>query len=473
MKAPGPTKPATATAGECSSSNPPGNPLADPDDHRNGHRGSSSTTPTESGIATPAPRMTGSDRGENGEPPECADSDEVALAPFPFQEEIIAWALARDCAALFCDTGLGKALMQLKWARARHEQTDGRVLILAPLAVAAQTEREAVKFGIPGVAAVRRPSDSDAPILITNYDRFHLFRDGSYSAIVLDESSILKSVDSKTRDELTKWAKKIRYRLCCTATPAPNDHTELGNHAEFLGQMTRSQMLGEFFVHNENEMSVQHWRLKGHAVEAFWRWVAGWGIAVRRPSDLGYQDDGYILPPLKLVHEWLGDARVSDDRLFAVEARTLDERRAARLSSTDDRVAACAAAVALEPEEPWIIWCDYNRESEALTRAIPGAVEVKGPDSAEKKEQALMDFASGKTRVLVTKPSICGFGSTGSTAPASPSSGYPTATSSGIRRSGAAGASARNVLSKSSYSRAKPNESSSTTSNGKRRRPKG
>lgn len=320
----------------------------------------------------------------------------MRLEPFPFQKEIIEWSLARDCSAIFADTGLGKALMQLKWATARHEQTGGRVLILAPLAVAAQTEREALKFGINGVAAVRHPADSDAPIIVTNYDRFHLFQDEPWAAIVLDESSILKSVDSKTRDTLTKWAKPIRYRLCCTATPAPNDHTELGNHAEFLGAMTRSQMLGEFFVHDEAEMSVQHWRLKGHAVEAYWRWVAGWAIAVRRPSDLGYEDDGYILPPLKLVHEWLGDARVSDDRLFAVEARTLDERRSARLSSTDDRVAACARAVALEPDEPWIIWCDYNRESEALTKAIPGAVEVRGSDTPEYKETALLWFSGAK-----------------------------------------------------------------------------
>lgn len=334
----------------------------------------------------------------------------ILLKPFPFQEEIIVWSLTRDRCAIFADTGLGKALMQLRWAQERHRQTGGRVLILAPLAVAAQTEREAAKFGISGVAAVRRASDSGAPILVTNYDRLHLFRNEQWAAIVLDESSILKSVDSKTRDELTKWARTIRYRLCCTATPAPNDHTELGNHAEFLDVMTRSQMLGEFFVHDENEMSVQHWRLKGHAREAFWRWVASWAIAVRRPSDLGYQDDGYLLPPLKLVHEWLGDARVSEDRLFGVEARTLDERREARLASTDDRVAACARAVALEPDEPWIIWCDYNRESDALRKAIPGAIEVRGSDTPESKEKALLDFTAGAIKVLVTKPTICGFG---------------------------------------------------------------
>jgi hypothetical protein len=309
------------------------------------------------------------------------------LRPFPFQEEIIEWALARDRCAIFADTGLGKAIMQLRWASDRADQTGGRVLILAPLAVAAQTEREAAKFGIAGVAAVRHPDDSEAPIVVTNYERLHLFRDREWAALVLDESSILKSVDSKTRDDLTRWARTIRYRLCCTATPAPNDHTELGNHAEFLGMMTRSQMLGEYFVHDEAQMSVQHWRLKGHAREAFWRWVASWALAVRRPSDLGYDDAGYLLPPLRLVHEWLGDARVSEDRLFAVEARTLDERREARLASTDDRVEATMRAVMAEPDEPWIVWCDYNRESSALAKAIPGAVEVSGSDKPERRSR--------------------------------------------------------------------------------------
>ena len=334
----------------------------------------------------------------------------MTLSHFPFQADILKWALERDRCAIFADTGLGKALMQLEWASAIQPRHGGRTLILAPLAVARQTEREAKKFGIEGVAAVRHPADSDDPILVTNYERLHLFQDREWGALVLDESSMLKSVDSKTRDWLTTWAKPIRYRLCCTATPAPNDHTELGNHAEFLGVMTRQQMLGEFFVHDEDQVAVQHSRLKCHAQRAFWQWVAGWAIAVRRPSDLGHDDDGYLLPPLKLIHEWLGDGRVDVDRLFPVEARTLDERREARLASTDDRVAACATAIALEPDEPWIIWCDYNRESEALAKAIPGAVEIRGSDTPERKEQALLDFSEGRLKILVTKPTIAGFG---------------------------------------------------------------
>ena len=337
--------------------------------------------------------------------------DAAVAALFPFQREIVEWALDRERCAIFADTGLGKAIMQLKWAHATQRHTGGRVLILAPLAVARQTEREAQKFSVDGVEAVRHPDDSDAPILVTNYERLHLFRDREWSALVLDESSILKSVDSKTRDDLTRWAASIRYRLCCTATPAPNDHTELGNHAEFLGVLTRAQMLGTYFVHDEQNVAVQRWRLKGHALEAFWRWVAGWAIAARRPSDLGYDDDGYILPPLNIGYEWLEDGRDAlDGQLFPTEAHTMEERRRARLASTSERVAACAATVAAEPDEPWIIWCDYNRESEALTKAIPGAVEVRGPDSPESKEQALIDFAEGRIRVLVTKPTICGFG---------------------------------------------------------------
>ncbi len=333
------------------------------------------------------------------------------LGLFPFQREIVEWALDRERCAIFADTGLGKAIMQLRWAAATQRNAGGRVLIFAPLAVAAQTEREAQKFGIEGVAAVRAPEDSDAPILVTNYERLHLFRDLEWCALVLDESSILKSVDSRTRDDLTRWAASIRYLLCCTATPAPNDHTELGNHAEFLGVLTRAQMLGTYFVHDEQNVAVQRWRLKGHAHEAFWRWVAGWAIAVRRPSDLGYSDDGYILPPLETDYEWVGDGRTAGDgQLFPVEVSTLNERREARLASTDERVQRCAAAVLAEPDEPWIVWCDYNRESEALARAIPGAVEIRGSDTAEKKEQALVDFSQGRIRVLVTKPSIAGFG---------------------------------------------------------------
>jgi hypothetical protein len=332
------------------------------------------------------------------------------LSLFPFQREIVEWALDRERCAIFADTGLGKAAMQLRWAHANHRETDGRVLVLAPLAVARQTEREAEKFAIPGVAAVRHPAETRAPIVVTNYERLHLFQEEEWAALVLDESSILKSVDSRTRDELTKWAAQIRYRLCCTATPAPNDHTELGNHAEFLGVLTRAQMLGTYFVHDEQNVAVQRWRLKGHAHEAFWRWVAGWAIAARRPSDLGYDDDGYLLPPLEIDYTWLGDGRTDDERLFAVEASTLEERRHARLASTDDRVAACAAAVAADPHESWIVWCDYNRESEALARAIPDAVEIRGSDTPERKEQALIDFSEGRIRVLVTKPSIAGFG---------------------------------------------------------------
>lgn len=329
---------------------------------------------------------------------------------FPFQADILAWSLERERCAVFADTGLGKAHMQLRWAAEIADRTGSRVLVLAPLAVARQTEREADKFAIEGAAAVRDPGETDAPIVVTNYDRLHLFENEEWAGLVLDESSILKSIDSRTRDKLTKWGAQIPYRLCCTATPAPNDHTELGNHAEFLGVMTRAQMLGQFFVHDENQVAVQKWRLKGHAQRLFWEWVASWAIAVRRPSDIGHADDGYLLPPLKVHHHWLDvDIEPDEGQLFATDALTLEERRRARLESTGDRVAACASMVAAG-RDPWIVWCDYNRESEALAAAIPDAVEVRGSDPPGKKERALIDFSEGRTRVLVTKPSIAGFG---------------------------------------------------------------
>jgi hypothetical protein len=257
--------------------------------------------------------------------------------------------------------------------------------------------------------AVRHPDESDAPILVTNYERLHLFRDHEWSALVLDESSILKSVDSKTRDDLTRWARTIRYRLCCTATPAPNDHTELGNHAEFLGVLT-GRRCSAVLRPRRADVAVQHWRLKGHAHEAFWRWVASWAIAVRRPSDLGYDDDGYPAAARRRARVGRRRARPTTDRLFAVEAHTLEERREARLASTDDRVAGVRRRViAAEPDEPWIVWCDYNRERGAR-EGDPRRRRGARLDPPERKEQALIDFAEGRTRVLVTKPTIAGFG---------------------------------------------------------------
>jgi hypothetical protein len=329
---------------------------------------------------------------------------------FPFQKAGVSWALRRGKAALFFDTGLGKTRCELEWAAKVVAETGGDVLILTPLAVAPQTAREAAKMGVP-VTVCRSGEDVRPGVNITNYDRLHLFSPGAFAGIVLDESSILKSFTGATRKALTEFAATIPYRLCCTATPAPNDHTEIGTHAEFLGVMTRTEMLATYFCHDGGK--TQDWRLKGHAVRDFWRWVASWALACRRPSDLSdaFSDAGYDLPPLNVVEHVTDSAGEAEDgRLFAVEAVTLTEQRGARRESLTDRVARLAAVVNAEPAEPWILWCDLNAEGDALTAAIPGAVQVTGSDSTEAKERALTDFAEGRVRVVVSKASICGHG---------------------------------------------------------------
>jgi hypothetical protein len=328
---------------------------------------------------------------------------------FPFQRDIVKWALRRGRAALFEECGLGKSRQALEWSRVVCGHTRGDVLILTPLAVAEQFVREGAAIGVP-VRHCRTEADLTTGINVTNYERLHHFNPEMFAGIVLDESSILKSQDSKTRTALIAAFADTPYRLCCTATPAPNDHLELGNHSQFLGIMTQPEMLSMFFVHDGGE--TQKWRLKGHARDEFWRWVCSWAICVTAPSMLGYSNDGYDLPPLRM-HEHIVDCDAEMARaagmLFAFEARTLNEQRAARRASLGARVAKAAKLVTGNAEQ-WLVWCDLNSESAALADAIPGAVEVKGSDSDRHKEQAVVDFIDGRIRVLVTKPSICGFG---------------------------------------------------------------
>lgn len=324
----------------------------------------------------------------------------------PHQDALAQWALRRGKAAIFADTGLGKTRMQLAWADQVHKHANVPVLILAPLAVAAQTVSEGADIGIK-VTQIFNGDQSTSGIDICNYDRLHLIDATKYGAVVLDESSIIKHHNTKTLQHLLDAFKATPYKLCATATPAPNDWTELGTHAEFLGVCSRVEMLSEYFCHDGAETQV--WRLKGHAKNAFWRWVSSWGAMLRRPSDLGFDNNAYDLPPLN-VHEHTVHAEHSaNGMLFAMEAQTLSERRDARRSSVDARVKDCAAMVNSQ-NEPWIVWCELNTESEMLTKAISGAVEVTGSMDTAKKEQALYDFAAGKIRVLVTKPSIAGFG---------------------------------------------------------------
>ena len=334
----------------------------------------------------------------------------------PFQVDLTRWALRRGRAAIFAGTGLGKTLMQLSWADIVAKETKGRVLILTPLAVAQQTVAEAAKFGIEGVAYAIDREHQQTRIVITNYDRFDKFNPADFSAIVLDESSIIKAHDSKTRKVLIAACKNIPYRLCCTATPAPNDWTELGNHSEFLGVMSEKEMLSMYFVHDgsvraKEDIGGDGWRLKRHAEDAFWKWVASWAAVVRHPADLGYDEPGYDLPAL-VRHQITVKTQEPEDGevLFVKEARTLQERLAARRSSINERVAAAADIVNASPDRPWLVWCNLNSESDMLTKAIPESLEVKGSDHRDQKAERLLGFVEGKPRVLVSKPSIAGFG---------------------------------------------------------------
>lgn len=341
----------------------------------------------------------------------------------PFQAAIVRWALRLGRAAIFAGTGLGKTSMQLVWALAIHLHTGKPVLILTPLAVSHQTVAEAAKFGVEGVAYAADPSEITTPLVATNYDRIDHFDLSRFGGVVLDESSIIKSHEGKTRRELTERCKVIPYRLCCTATPAPNDYVELGQHAEFLGVMTAKEMLATWFVHdgsgratnvgNHGGKPVADWRLKRHAERDFWRWVSTWAVMIRKPSDIGFSDDGYDLPPLikrqiTVPVEYIPDAETGT--LFQLQARTLSERIGARRDSVDARVKAAAEIVNAAPDRPWLIWGNLNAETEALAKLIPDAVEVRGPDKPRLKTKRLLGFLTGEPRVLVSKPSIAGFG---------------------------------------------------------------
>lgn len=335
--------------------------------------------------------------------------DSLHFALFDYQADITRWALHLGKAAIFADCGMGKTLMQLEWAR--HASAKGQCLIIAPLAVAQQTVAEGEKFNIP-VKYVRHQCEVDGEhdyrIFITNYEMAHHFSPASFNAVVLDESSILKGQYSKTRQELTANWQNTPFRLACTATPAPNDYVEIGNHAEFLGICSSSDMLTNFFIHDSADCKAA-WRLKGHAQSEFWKWMASWAVMIRKPSDLGYDDAGFILPPLSIEQVSIDVANADQQYLFSMQAQTLQERIKARRDSIADRVSACADLVNSTPGH-WLVWCNMNAESEALTKAINGAVEVKGSDKPEVKEARLNGFARGEFRVLVSKPSIAGFG---------------------------------------------------------------
>jgi superfamily II DNA or RNA helicase len=340
--------------------------------------------------------------------------DEINSNLFPFQKAITAWALRKGRAAIFADCGLGKTPMQLIWARHIVQETNKKVLILTPLAVSAQTIREGEKFGVE----CKRSHDGSTPcdITVTNYEQLHKFDSGEFSGIVCDESSILKSFDGARRNEITHFMRRIPYRLLATATAAPNDYIELGTSSEALGYFGHIDMLNRFFVNEQNNSAARRfygeapkWRFKGHGETPFWRWVTSWARAGRDPSDFGFDDDRFRLPPLHEKKHLVEITTPPDGMLFNLPAVTLHEQRAERKRTITERCERAAALVA-DTDEPALVWCHMNAEGDLLEKIIPDAVQVSGSDSNDVKEERLLAFADGQVRVLVTKPKIGAWG---------------------------------------------------------------
>ena len=334
--------------------------------------------------------------------------EEMSSLLFDWQKLIIRWSLQKGRAAILADCGLGKTFLQLEWARYVHMYTKEPVLILAPLAVAQQSQLEGKKIRVR-VKICQRGEDIINGINITNYEKLHKFDCSLFSGIVLDESGILKNFAGTTRNQLIESFCNTPYRLCCTATPSPNDYTELGNHSEFLGVMTRSEMLSMFFVNDTKDTG--NWRLKGHVRDnKFWEWLSSWAIMMRSPSDIGFSDEGYILPNLNIVEKIIDTkVKLKPGELLPGVAVTMDERRKARKESLTDRVRE-ASSMVNSSKEKWLLWCNLNDESAQCAKSIRDAVEVTGSDKVAKKEKSLMDFSAGKIKCLVTKPSIAGHG---------------------------------------------------------------
>jgi hypothetical protein len=334
----------------------------------------------------------------------------------PHQAHSVEFALRAGSAALFLDTGLGKTLCALEWGRVIVGHTGKPVLMLAPLAVSAQHEREAIKFGIDA-KAVREGSEISGPrVYITNYERLHKFDASIFSGVILDESSVLKAMMGKTARALIETFSETPYRLACTATPAPNDHAELGMHSEFLGALSQSQMLTRWFIHDS--MDTGTWRLKGHAVEPFWSWVASWSRCLSMPSDLGLDDTGYDLPPLQVQRHLIkadtttdtGAEKEGQFRLFRIPDVSATSIHKEKRLTTNERAKVIADLVKAEPAESWIIWTDTDYEADAVAALLPDAVEVRGSMSPDAKEAGLIAFSSGAERVIITKPSVAGYG---------------------------------------------------------------
>lgn len=336
---------------------------------------------------------------------------------FPFQAHLVEWALRKGRAALFADCGMGKTLMQLIWADNVYRHTGKPVLILTPLAVAAQFVEEAERFGVE--ASRSSHGEIKSSIVITNYERLHLFNSDDFGGAVCDESSILKSFDGVRKSEITEFMRMHKYRLLGTATAAPNDYTELGTSSEALGYLGYMDMLGRFFTNRQQTTHAYHgkyrlvnndeWRFKGHAEEKFWRWVSSWARALRKPSDLGFSDDGFNLPPLDVVRHIIKPNTPPPGMLFALPAIGLQDQRAERSRTVEERCEMAAELVA-DTGRPAVVWCNLNVEGDLLEKLIPDGVQVSGKDNDDEKEAKFNGFTHGSIRVLITKPKIGAWG---------------------------------------------------------------
>lgn len=334
---------------------------------------------------------------------------------FPHQRASVEFSLRAGSSAMFLDTGLGKTRAALAWGQEIIRRTNRSVLMLAPLGVTRQHKAEADEIGIPAIVS-RDGSFTGAVIVIANYERLHLFNPDDFAGIILDESSILKSFSGQTTKRLIETFARTPYRLACTATPAPNDHTEIGTHSEFLSVMTRDQMLMRWFIHDS--MDTGTWRLKGHGVRPFWDWVASWARCVSKPSDLGFSDDGFDMPKLRMHRHFVtadrttgrGHEKDGQGHLFRMPDMSATSVHTEKRLTCEARASKVAGIVAAEPSEPWTVWVETDYDADAVVAAIPGAVEVRGSMTPEQKEDRLTDFTRGNIRVLVTKASIAGFG---------------------------------------------------------------
>lgn len=333
------------------------------------------------------------------------DISEMNRLLFDYQQDIVKWCLKKGKSAIWSGCGTGKTNMELEFGRQVHLKTDGDILIVAPLAVAPQTVREGIKFGYE-VNICRKQSDVKKGINITNYEMLEHFEPDKFTGIILDESSILKSFTGKYRNLLVENFKDTPYKLSCTATPSPNDYMELGNHAEFTGIMTRTEMLSTFFVHDAGDTGK--WRLKGHAEDKFWEWISTWAVVLEEPSNLGYSNEGFELPELR-IHEVVVESPKDPFCFVPKVAQTLQERRQVRKDSLESRVAK-VAEIANSLDTQVVVWCDLNVESEALRKSINESVEVKGSDKPDHKIDTANRFTNGDIKAIVSKPSIFGWG---------------------------------------------------------------